>query len=409
MSQQPIAHSADLIRLRNDGYTICIKGGYLVVGDVPFVDSEGAVHADGALAVALTLAGDVADQPPDHTAHFIGGVPCDTDGQPLSRIINQTQTQDLGNGLVATCYLSAKPHGSGQYDDYHHKVTTYVAQIAGQAHAVDPAATARRYRPVETDSEDQGPFKYADTASSRAGIAALNEILGEERIGLVGLGGTGEYLLDAVTKSHVAEIHIFDGDEFLTHNAFRAPGAPSIEQLNARPAKVDHFGDIYDQMRVGIIRHPYPVTESQVSELSDMTFVFIAIDDAVAKAPIIDYLIKSGIPFIDVGMGVEMVNGRLTGSLRTTLVTPDQSSHAYDRISTVSVHRDDDDYRSNIQIAELNMANAAQAVIAWKKYRGFYADWDLPHHIMYSIASNRIVNDEYAPSPETEGNESKAA
>ena len=245
--------------------------------------------------------------------------------------------------------------------------------------------------------------------SSRAGIAALNEILGEERIGLVGLGGTGEYLLDAVAKSHVAEIHLFDGDEFLTHNAFRAPGAPSIEQLNARPAKVDHFGDIYDQMRVGIIRHPYPVTESQVSDLSDMTFVFVAIDDAVAKAPIVDYLIKSGIPFIDVGMGVEVIDGRLTGSLRTTLVTPDQCSHASDRIPTVSVHREDDDYKSNIQIAELNMANAAQAVITWKKYRGLYADWDGPHHIMYSIASNRIVNGEYAPNPEAEDNESKAA
>ncbi len=25
----------------------------------------------------------------------------------------------------------------------------------------------------------------------------------------------------------------------------------------------------------------------------------------------------------------------------------------------------------------------------------FYADWDEPHHVMYSIASNRIANDEY--------------
>lgn len=389
MSQRPIARSADLTRLRNDGYSVRIVGGHLVVYDVPFVDNEGVVHQDGALVLPLTLAGDVTARPSDHTARFMGGVPCDAGGRPLSHIINNTNVEDLGDGLRTSCYFSAKPTGGGLYADFHHKVTTYTGHIAGPAQAIDPTATARRYTPTATDDESDSPFKYVDTASSRAGIAALNDLLKGERVGIVGLGGTGEYLLDPVTKSHVDEIHIFDADEFLTHNAFRAPGAPTLDQLTARSLKVDHFGDIYDNMRHGIIRHPYPVDQEHLDELAQLTFVFVAIDDAEAKRPIIDTLVQAGIPFIDVGMGVEVVDGHLVGSIRTTVVTPDYHDHADQCIPTVTVPVENDDYRSNIQIAELNMLNAAQAVIAWKKYRGFYADMDRPHHMMYSIASTR--------------------
>ena len=226
----------------------------------------------------------------------------------------------------------------------------------------------------------------------------------DETIGIVGLGGSGEYILDAVSKTPVADIYIFDGDEFLTHNAFRAPGAPTQDQLDARPLKVDHFADIYDRIRRGIHRHPYEVTEDNVNRLGDLSFVFVAIDDAEAKEPIIRFLIEADIPFLDIGMGVEVIDSRLTGSLRTTLVTPSRNHHAVDRIPTVNVLHEDDTYRSNIQIAELNMANAALAVIAWKRYRSFYADLDSAHHSMFSIASNRVANDEYADdSAGTEG------
>lgn len=405
MSPQLIARSADLARLRNEGYAIRIAGGHLVVDDIPFVDGKGAVDLNGVLVMLLTTAGDETAQPSDHTAWFCGGVPSHQDGHPLTNIINNTQTHDLGNGLTASCYLSAKPRSNGgRYDDYHHKVTTYVGQIAGPAQAVDGTATARRHRPVTTDDVDGGPFRFVDTASSRAGIEALNGLLVDERVGIVGLGGSGEYIFDGVAKTPVPEIHIFDGDEFLTHNLFRAPGAPTQEELEARPLKVDHFGDLYGRIRHAIHRHPFEITDDNVNLLADLTFVFVAIDDADAKAPIVEFLIDAEIPFIDVGMGLEVVDQRIIGTLRTTLVTPTRHHHAGHRIPTISVRRDEDAYRSNIQIVELNMMNAAQAIIAWKRYRGFYADWDRPHHSLYSIASNRIANDEYdADTAETEG------
>jgi hypothetical protein len=395
MSQRPIARSADLRQLREDGYTISLVGGNLTVRDIPYVDSSASVHEDGVLVMPLTLSGDHSQPPPDHTAFFVGQVPCDASGRPLNKIINNTNSKDLGGGLIACCYFSAKPQTTTKnYADFYHKVTTYVALIAGPAQSVKPGVTAMRHRPIAAEADD-GPFNYIDTASSRAGIAAINDRLRDDRIGIVGLGGSGEYILDLVAKTSVAEIHTFDGDRFLTHNAFRGPGAPTLEELDAAPYKVDHFAAIYSKMHRGIVPHSYFIDETNTHELRGIGFSFIAIDDGEAKKLIVEALEMFGLPFIDVGMGVEEVNGMLTGILRTTTSTSDRRTHFTERVS-FGGSREADDYRSNIQIAELNALNAALAVIRWKKHRGIYADLEGEHHSCYSIDGNYIVNDEHA-------------
>ena len=152
--------------------------------------------------------------------------------------------------------------------------------------------------------------------------------------------------------------------------------------------KVEYFAAIYSNMRDGIFAHPYRVDETNVHELRDLTFVFVAIDDAAAKAPIITALLTYGIPFVDVGMGIEVIDGRLTGIVRTTMVTPDKKDHVGRRIPTITTGVGDD-YRSNIQIPELNAMNAVQAVLLWKKYRRIYADADT--HTTPCTASPRIA------------------
>lgn len=391
MSRRPISRSEDLGRLQKEGYTLRIVRGRLAVDDVPFVDDKSTVHHNGTLVMSLTLAGEITTPPDDHTAYFVGGVPCDTHGLPLKHIINNANTVDLGDGLVASCYFSAKPTEPGKYSDYHQKVTVYIAHIAGPACSLDASANPRRFRPVVLEDDDDGPFKYLDTASSRAGIDALNERLKPERVAIVGLGGTGEYILDFVAKTHVAQIHVFDEDHFRSHNAFRAPGAATLAQLDADPLKVEHFADVYGNMRAGIVPHPYRIDTTNADELRDMSFVFIAIDDALSKEPIIDALLKFGIPFIDVGIGVETIDGRLTGIVRTTTSTPEKNDHISSRVCFAEAAVEDD-YRSNIQIAELNALNASYAVIRWKKYREIYADLGTEHHSTFSIATNHTVN-----------------
>jgi len=43
--------------------------------------------------------------------------------------------------------------------------------------------------------------------------------------------------LDFIAKTPVREIRIIDGDEFLQHNAFRAPGAPTLDELRELPKR----------------------------------------------------------------------------------------------------------------------------------------------------------------------------
>jgi hypothetical protein len=164
------------------------------------------------------------------------------------------------------------------YRDCHKKVTVYVGRISGPAGALDPTATARRHRPLPAEDGDHGPFQYIDAASSRAGIDALNRKLAEEKVGIIGLGGTGEYILDYVSKTEVQEIHLFDGDPLFTHNAFRAPGAASFEQLDERPLKVHQFAEVYGNMRHGIVSRASRIDADNVAELHEMTFVFVDID-----------------------------------------------------------------------------------------------------------------------------------
>jgi hypothetical protein len=100
-----------------------------------------------------------------------------------------------------------------------------------------------------------------------------------------------------------------------------------------------------------------------------------------------------GIPFIDVGMGLELVDGSLGGILRVTASTPDMRTHFHDgRISFGGADDENNLYSTNIQVADLNALNAAMAVVKWKKIRGFYRDLEREHHSTYTTDGNMLLN-----------------
>src|SRR3546814_16136032 len=84
-------------------------------------------------------------------------------------------------------------------------MTTYVALLANEAAALDPEVTARTRRVVAND-DPESPFVYLYTASRRAGIGEVAQKLMGERVAIVGLGGTGAFVLDQVAKPAVARI-----------------------------------------------------------------------------------------------------------------------------------------------------------------------------------------------------------
>jgi hypothetical protein len=392
MSSALINLSPDLVRLLNDGYEARVQAGYLVIDNVPYVDSDRNVQR-GMLVSALNMAGAELRPPNTHVALFTGKQPCYQDGKVIGGLVHATQRQDLGDGLVVDLSFSNKPPEG--YPDYYSKMTRYITMISDPARAIEPNATARTHRPVESRDEDS-PFVYQDTNSSRAYIGAITAKLKGQRLAIVGLGGTGGYILDLVAKTPVKEIHIFDGDQFFSHNAFRAPGAASVDTLKMSPLKVEYFKGMYASMHKGVIVHPEYLGAANANRLAGLDFVFLSMDASEDKRHIMDFLIAQNIPFVDCGLGIQQEDGRLLGIVRTTSVAPAKQDHVARRISCIETK--DDDYASNIQIAELNMFNAVMAVIKWKKLSGFYVDFEHEYHSTYTISGNMLLSEDFAPA-----------
>ena len=394
MPHQLKNHSPDLQRLVAEGYEIEERSGYLVVRSIPYLSVNKAIRW-GTIITDLDTSGGITAPPKSHTVYFIGEMPHSLEGHPVSLGKPTLKNRDLGHGLIVDFRFSLRPRDRG-YEDYYEKVTTYVSTISGPAQALHPSVTPQTFMVVEAP-EKETVFRYWDTASSRAGIGLMTEKL--ERVGavaIVGLGGTGSYILDLIAKTPVREIRLFDGDKFGSHNAFRSPGAPPLELLEKVPQKVDYFQSIYSEMRRNIVAYGH-VDESTVEHLKDVDFAFVSVDDEKGRKFVVEKLEEFGIPFIDVGMGVLIGEGDAEGSLMGQLRVSTSIDDSRDLVRPELPVADDEGgenlYDSNIQIAELNALNAVLAVIKWKKLLGFYYDAKREYSSLYHIDANHIINE----------------
>jgi hypothetical protein len=391
MSQELINRNPDLKRLRDEGYEVEIRATYLLVHNIPYVNSRIEI-CRGTLVSTLQLAGDQTANPSDHVTLFTGDHPCNKDGSEISQIKHSSPNQSLAPDIVARHLFSNKPPNG--YSNYYEKMTRYAQIISAPAQSLDPGVSAKTHKVVESHG-DESVFHYLDTASSRAGIKAIADKLVGPKLGIVGLGGTGSYILDLLAKTSVKEIHLFDGDVFYSHNAFRSPGAASIDELRRAPKKVQYYCEIYGRMHKGIIAHDLFLNASNVEYLRGLSFVFLCLDKNEVKRPIVDYLELSGIPFIDVGMDVIALDDMqvLIGDVRVTTSTPEKRDHLKQRVSFAD-GAGGGEYERNIQIAELNALNAALAVVKWKKLMGFYQDLETEHHSTYSLNVNMLRSED---------------
>lgn len=385
MSHQLINLSPDLKRLRDEGFEIHVEDGFLVVTSIPYVNGRKEIK-HGNLVSELTLAGDRTAKPSTHVIHFVGSHPCHKDGSEIQQITHGRNRNSLSNGITVDLSFSNKPKAG--YATYFEKITTYAEIISAPAVSLDPSVTPRTFRVLENTDPDL-PFRYIDTNSSRAKIGISSSKFFGQKVAIIGVGGTGSYILDLVAKTPVAEIHLFDADYFLQHNAFRSPGAPSIETLRGRSSKVEHLAKIYSNMHRGIIPHEKMIDSSNVDELEGIDFVFICMDNGEAKQPIVSALEKAECSFIDVGIGVHQVETELVGIVRTTASTSANRECFRENVSFAPPG--DDAYSTNIQIADINMLNAALAVIKWKKLYGFYQDLLGEHQCTYTLNCGMLL------------------
>ena len=91
MSRRPINRSPDLKRLRDEGYDIECRSGFLIVYGVPYLASPTSVER-AAIFAPLTLNDNVAQPPGDHQVFFTGKTPHHASGRPMTGLGNRTWT-----------------------------------------------------------------------------------------------------------------------------------------------------------------------------------------------------------------------------------------------------------------------------------------------------------------------------
>jgi hypothetical protein len=394
MSGDLISRSDDLQRLIKEGFVLELYGNtHLIVHNVPYVNSRKRL-ARGKLVCTLSLLPDNSRTAPatsDHTMHFIGEVPCHINGLPLDAIINSSGAFPIVGDIVAQHYLSSKPEGSGKYENYYDKVVAYEKAVGNPARHYDRSANARSGgRLIATD--DDSPFQIPDTASARYRITPLNKLFSAQAVGIVGLGGTGSYVLDLVAKTPVREVHLFDGDQLLNHNLFRSPGVPTEPEVADFPLKTDFYQRTYSRMHKGINSHPEYITDGNVDSLRGLDFVFVCVDNGNARKLITSKLAEFGIDFSDTGIGVGLVDDKLDGVVRCTTVLRDRTGWASALKYLPFGEPEEDEYDADIQIADLNSLNACFAVLRWKRLSGFYRDYRDEENCTYMIEGNSLTS-----------------
>lgn len=369
------------------GYKVEVREErFLLIDRVPYLNQSLELRY-GMVVSTLELNGNEVKDFPDHPVYFIGEHPHKTNGERLNP--NNSDKKELLPGLIADFYFSYKKNGN-PYANYFDKMTHYVHMFAKHAMEVYPEVTFNVGSLIEVSGDS--PFQYSDCNSASPEVNVLLTKFSEMKIGIIGLGGTGSYILDYVAKTPVKEIHLFDTDFYHNKNAFRAPGATAIDSLINVQRKTEYFQKEYSKMHKRVTAHPYHIEENNLCALDNLSFVFLSIDKSEIKKKIVDHLEKCGIDFIDVGMGVHLVNGALLGQIRTTASTKDKRDHVHVQNRIKFTENPENDYSKLPQIAELNALNAALAVIKWKKIVGFYHDSDKEHHSMYRLQLNSILN-----------------
>jgi hypothetical protein len=89
---------------------------------------------------------------------------------------------------------------------------------------------------------------------------------------------------------------------------------------------------------------------------------------------------------VDVGMGLVRTNGALAGMVRTNVLLPGQAEEVRSKNLIPLTDPPGDEYRTNIQIAELNALNASLAMLLFKQHCGFYAQTSPAYHLLMNTA-----------------------
>lgn len=389
MFQRLVSRNDDIRRLVEKGYAVGLDANCLIVRDIPYLDAAGQLHS-GAIVAKLVFVDQERVTQDDHQIYFAGGIPHELDGRPIPNLgggPTALPLSDMSSDVVVQRSFSNKPRDTGKFVDFYEKIESYVTIISGPAiakHGANPLT----FR-VRRDVANESVFKFADTLTSRAEIGDLSAKFKDDVVAIIGLGGTGAYVLDFLIRTPVREIRAFDLDPFHVHNAFRSPGRLEPNELGRAKAEVYRYR--YDNFRHGLSAEPKFVDASSEPDFIGVTFAFVCVDKGSSRSGIFDLLLAKRIPFIDVGMGLNRKRGSLNGMLRTTYYSAERGEAVRKQGLADMGDHPDDLYRVNIQIGELNALNACLAVVKFKQLRGFYFEDSPEYHLLLEVGDLRIA------------------
>ena len=401
MSNSLISHNDDLLALVKVGYRVKIRGAYLIVEGIPYVAECGGIKkAD--IVTSLELSENRTKPPGDHTVWWTGGMPYNADGESMETYLccgKWEDGYDIGEGITVYMRWSRKPLEGGTqrgYTDYKEKIETYVSEVAGQAESKQPGILMTAKLGGDPEVESSTRFMYLNTSTYRDGTRGAEQNIEEEVVAVVGVGGSGSYLVDILAKTNIKELHLYDDDIMKQGNAFRVAGAARVEELGSGKSKVEWHLERYSEVRKdGLYIHPVKIDDENVECLKTCTTVFIAVDKLKVRRKIQRACDEMGVLHISVGIGLEMEgerNNEIGGMLKIELGYQAEKRSVEQEDKSLE-DEEDDVYGSNIQTAELNMLGAALAITEWKAIRGVYRnerDRGIDR-VIYSATTGKIL------------------
>ncbi len=393
MFHELVSRNEDLKRLVETGYAIKFDSGHLVVRDVPYLDKEKSLRT-GAFVTKLEFVDKVQVKQQDHQVFFCGAHPHSVDGSPIPNLGGGPAQLTLeDSSLVVERSFSNKPVGGNGFPDFFEKIESYTRVISAPAMEVHRDATPYTFR-VDKEAVSGSVFKFHDTLTSRAEIGDLAKKLSDDVVAIIGLGGTGAYLLDFMVKVPVKEIRAFDNDPFHVHNAYRSPGR-LLDDGELGKAKADVYAQRYANFREALRVEAKFIDASCNAELEGVTFAFVCVDKGSARSAIFDLLLAKKIPFIDVGMGLDRKRASLSGMVRVTYYSAERGAEVRAKNLAEMADAPGDEYRTSVQISELNALNAALAVLRYKQIRGFYFDEGNLVHVLFGTQDLKVLGEAF--------------
>ena len=359
------SHNPFIKDLDELGYQVDFVGGYLVIYGLPYLDQDGGLkHGDWVSQLDLNDA--VIDAPKNHQAWWRGGRPHDQSKREM-RLGGGADRVTVAPDFITDYSFSFKLHENGEmraYRSFEEKAQTYLDAITAPALAAYPDATPLRGIAIKAAAQGS-PLRFPDTMSARYNMNDVSSLLRGKKVAIIGLGGTGSYILDFIARTHLERIALFDDDKVHVHTIFRIPGF--IPRAIGEP-KVDALARQYGQWHAGLDPVPERITPENIERLAGFDFVFVSVDDGPSRLTIVDWLATKAIPYVDCGMGLTRSVVGLSGFVRVTGV----DRQAFERnVNTARLpveNPKDDEYRKQAQIAELNALNAAMAVVRFKQH-----------------------------------------